>query len=187
MSCREFFKNNAENKERCKALQAIPLHSQLAWEKETASEFSPGLLTHDELLCRHVVNPQHFDPVNRAIKPTFFDDASDKGASVNRLGHTTVEAIQQGAQTRVNKTNENPPQTGPRELIGYTTVTTAEVRQISAGEPLRQGLSVYDTANFDDISHADICQLVGGKQEGKSVRAQLYQLAKSRLVLFPSA
>lgn len=184
MGCREFFQANTENKECCKALQEIPLTEQLAWEAESASEFSPGPTSHDEVLCRHVVNPTHFDPLNGTIKPNFFDDASAKGASVNRLNHTTIDAVRQNAQSRVDKTNESPPNTGARELIGYTTITVAEVRTVFSGDSSRRALGVYDTAKPDDPSHADICQLVSGKQQGKSVRAQLYQIAKNRLVRF---
>jgi hypothetical protein len=45
-------------------------------------------------------------------------------------------------------------------------------------------MAVYDTAKSNDPSHADICQLVKTKEMEKSVRVQLYWLAKDRLVLF---
>lgn len=184
MGCREFFQANTENRERCKALQDVSPDIQVAWETESASEFSPGPASHDETLCRQVLNPHHFDPVNGTIKPNFFDDASDKGASVNRLGHTTVEMLRQGAQFRVDQINANPPASGVRELIGYTTITVEEVRAVFADTPPRRALGVYDTAKQNDQSHADICQLVSGKKLGKSVRAQLFQIAKTRLVRF---
>ena len=184
MGCREFFQANAENKERCKALQAIPLTEQLAWEVETASEHSPAVVGRGEVLCRHVENPTHFDALNGTIKPNFFDDASSKGASVNRLSHTTIAAVQRCAQAKVDATNKSPPLTGLRKLIGYTTITAAEVRAVFTPTPSLRALGVYDTAKPDDPSHADICQLVSGKKQGKSVRAQLYQIAKNRLVRF---
>ena len=187
MGCREFFQANAENKERCKTLQAISPSEQLAWEGETASEHSPCVVEDDEVLCRHVENPTHFDASSRTIKPTFFDDASNKGASVNRLSHTTIAAVQQRAQAKVAATNENPPLTGVRRLIGYTTITASEVRAVFTSPSSLRALGVYDTAKPDDPSHADICQLVSGKQQGKSVRAQLYQIAKNRLMRFSSS
>jgi hypothetical protein len=184
MGCRDFFRTNTENKERCKALQEVSAITQIAWEMQSASEFSPGPVSHDEVLFRQVLNPTHFDPVNGTIKPNFFDDASDKGASVNRLGWTTIAKLRQSAQLRVNVINVNPPSTGPRELIGYTTITVSEVRSVFIDTPPRRALGVYDTAKPNDPSHADICQLVTGKRQGKSVRAQLYMLAKTRLVRF---
>ena len=184
MGCWEFFQANAGNNERCKALQLISPPEQLAWEEETASKYSPTVVGHAEVLCRHVENPTHFDELSGTIRPNFFDDASSKGASVNRLSHTTIEAVQQFAQAKVDATNQSPPNTGLRQLIGYTTITAEEVRSVFIPTGLRRALGVYDTAKPDDPSHADICQLVKGKQEGKSVRAQLYQIAKTRLVRF---
>lgn len=184
MRCCEFFQANAENTQRCKALQAISEIDQLAWETQSASALSPGPTVHDELLCRNVENPTHFDVLSGTIKPTFFDDASSKGASVNRLNHTTIAVVRRNAQSKVDVVNQNPPNTGVRKLIGYTTITVAEVRSVLTDAPARRGLGVYDTAKPNDPSHADICQLVSGKQQGKSIRAQLYQIAKNRLVRF---
>lgn len=184
MGCREFFESNLENKESCKLLQNLNSDEQLAWETESASEYSPGPVSDTEMLCRHVLHPVHFDSQNNNIKPTFFDDASGKGASVNRLQHTNIDQIRDAAQTRVETTNKNPPSTGLRQLIGYSNVTANEVRGIFTGVPSRRAMAVYDTAKSDDPSHADICQLVKSKELGKSVRAQLYLLAKSRFKLF---
>lgn len=184
MGCREFFQSNLENKEPCKLLQNLSSDEQLAWEVESASEYSPGPVSNSEELCRHVLNPVHFDPQNNSIKPSFFDDASGKGASVNRLFYTNIEQIREAAQARVDMINRNPPNTGLRQLIGYSNVTANDVRAIYTGSPSRRAIAVYDTAKSDDPSHADICQLVKSKEQGKSVRAQLYLLAKNRFKFF---
>lgn len=185
MGCRDFFQANIENNERCKVLQEVDAKEQVAWESESASEHSPGFASPDETLSRQVLNPHHFDPVSGTISPNFFDDASNKGASVNRLAHITIGHLRHNAQLRVDESNVTPPATGPRTLIGYTTLTVGEVRSIFADTtPPRRALGVYDTARHDDKSHADICQLVSGKKLGKSVRTQLFLIAKTRLVRF---
>jgi hypothetical protein len=143
------------------------------------------------MLCRQVLDPTHFDQVSGTIKPTFFDDASDKGASCHRLAHTSVEDVKGMTMARAEAMNINPPATGPRTAIGYTTFGAGEVRSIRpASSPpapiVRRGAAVYDTGLPEDGSHADVCQLVAGRQEGKSVRAQLWKLAKDRLVRFAS-
>lgn len=184
MGCREFFQENLENNERCKLLQNVPVEDQLAWETESASLYSPQPITDSEVLCRHVLNPVHFDLQSNSITPTFFDDATGKGASVNRLLHTSIDQIREAAQARVDMINKNPPKSGLRQLIGYSNVTANEVRAIYTGSPSRRAIAVYDTAKSDDPSHADICQLIKSKEQGKSVRAQLYLLAKSRFKLF---
>jgi hypothetical protein len=184
MGCREFFQENLENNERCKLLQNVSVEEQLAWETESASLYSPQPITDSEILCRHVLNPVHFDPQTNSIKPNFFEDASGKGASVNRLLYTNIEKIRKDAQARVDISNQNPPKTGLRKLIGYANVTASEVREIYTGMPPRRAMAAYDTAKSDDPSHADICQLVKTKAMEKSVRVQLYWLAKSRFTFF---
>lgn len=184
MICRDFFEANKGSKELCTALQKVPLDDQLAWEGESASPHSLGPIEDDEVFCRQVVDPTHFDKVSGTIKPNFLDDASHKGASGHRLKHTTVRTLREISEARVAKANEDPPPTGLRESIGYATVTAAEVRCVFTEPLLRRALGIYDTGREDDRSHADICQLVSGKQQGKSIRAQLFKIAKDRLVRF---
>lgn len=188
--CCKFFDENRCDKDICKKLQAFPELTQIAWESESASCHSPGVVANDELLCRQVLDPTHFDPVSGTIKPTFFDDASNKGASCHRLAHISHQAVREMADARTAAVNINPPATGSRTAIGYTTFEASEVRSIRlAASSLpavlpRRGAAVYDTGLPEDNSHADVCQLVAGRQEGKSVRAQLWKLAKDRLVRF---
>lgn len=187
--CRDFFESNRGDKEVCKKLQVLPEAKQVSWELEPASAHSPGVVANDEQLCRQVLDPTHFDSVSGTIKPTFFDDASDKGASCHRLGFASPDSVRAMTVARAEAMNVNPPATGPRTAIGYTTFGAEEVRSIRTA-PLtpaqegRRGAAVYDTALPEDVSHADVCQLVAGRQEGKSVRAQLWKLAKDRLVRF---
>lgn len=185
MTCRKFFEENKENLQRCKNLQLVAAEKQILWETELASEHSHSTVASDEVLCRQVLDPTHYDKVNGTIAPTFFDDASSKGASCHRLFLTTPEKIEELTLIRVAEQNMNPPNTGPRVAIGYAQINASEVRSVfSAIEPIRRAAAVYDTAKSDDISHADICQLISGKHEGRSVRAQLYKMAKDRLVKF---
>jgi hypothetical protein len=185
MSCRQFFDVNKENREYCKLLQEMPECQQLTWEKLSASEFSPGIVESNEELLRRVEDPTHFDSATGLIKPTFFDDASSKGASCFRLSHTTVSEIAENARKHIAEVNKNPPSTGPRTAIGYATFTANEVRKVfPASEPARRGAGVFDTGQKNDPAHADVCQLVSSKQASKSVRAQLFLIAKGRLVHF---
>ena len=189
-ACFEFFNENRGDKNVCKKIQTLPESKQAAWELESASSFSPGIVASSELLCRQVLDPTHFDRVTGTIRPTFFDDASDKGASCHRLAYTSKDTIVRMMVERTVALNINPPATGPRSVIGYTTFEAGGVRgiRIATSPPpalaMRRGAAVYDTGLPEDCSHADVCQLVSGRQEGKSVRAQLWKLAKDRLVRF---
>ena len=185
MNCCEFFESVKDNLTYCKALQTHPEDVQLSWEGESASASSPSPVISDEILVRQVIDPTHYDHVSNNIAPTFFDDASSRGASCHRIKHITIEKVKEIAEARVAIVNLDPPKTGIRRAIGFTKLSALAVRNVfPESMPNRRGSAVYDTAKSDDISHADICQLVSGKQEGKSVRAQLFMLAKERLELF---
>jgi hypothetical protein len=185
MNCREFFESVQDDTAYCRALQTHPEHIQIGWEAEPASTASPSPIVSGEVLARQVIDPTHYDTVAKNIAPTFFDDVSSRGASCHRMKHITVEKIKEMAEARVAIVNLDPPKTGIRRAIGFTKLSALEVRNVyPESSPGRRGSAVYDTAKSDDISHADICQLVSGKQEGKSVRAQLFMLAKERLELF---
>ncbi|MBK6998670.1 MAG: hypothetical protein IPH35_01380 [Rhodoferax sp.] len=185
MNCRKFFESIAGDAQYCKKLQQSPEDIQVAWEKESASEHSLLPAQDVEILARQVMDPTHYDNVTGNIAPTLFDDASSKGASCHRMGYITREKIREIAEARVSLVNQNPPSTGPRKAIGFTTLYVSEVRSVfSKTLPVRRAAGVYDTAKADDISHADICQLVSGKENGKSVRAQLFMLAMARLEVF---
>lgn len=187
MKCREFFDANLENREFCKLLQKLPEDQIVGWESCTASAHSPGVVTSNEQLCRRVEDPTHFDNVTGTIKPTFFDDASSKGASCFRLLHTTLAQIENGAREHVAEVNKSPLKSGLRIALGYTTISALDVRKIVTEDILkRRGAGVFDTALLTDPSHADICQFVSGKQAGKSIRARLWHLARDRLVTFDS-
>lgn len=185
MNCREFFEANSDDLQYCKTLQQHSETTQISWEGQSASQHSCSPVGDNELLARQVVDPTHFDKVTGTIKPTFFEDASSKGASCHRLTCINIEDVQKITEARVTLANQNPPPTGLREAIGFTLISACEVRSIrTSGAESRRGAAVYDTAKKDDSSHADICQLVSGKKEGKSVRAQLFLLTKDRLKRF---
>lgn len=184
MNCRDFFDSIRDDPDYCKKLQNQSESDQVAWESEIASEHSTEPVRNCETLVRQVIDPTHYDTVSGNIAPTFFDDASSKGASCHRTSYTTTEKIKKMAEDRVTLANQNPPKTGPRKAIGFTTLSAEEVRSIVLESAGRRGVGVYDTAKVDDVSHADICQLISGRKEGKSVRAQLFMLVRDRLEFF---
>lgn len=183
MDCGQFFAQHADDSQVCKALQIRPEAEQVGWEQQTASPHSPGPVHNSEALCRQVVDPTHYDSVTGDITPTFFNDASSRGASCHRLAHTSEEKIFEMTLARIATHSDATDPQASKKAIGYAVMQASDVRNIktSAG---RRGAGIYDTAKVDDRSHADICQLVSGKQDGKSVRAQLWELAKGALVRF---
>lgn len=191
--CQKFFEANAENNQRCKALQDFPSEVQIAWESQSASEVSPGVVTDNEQLCRHWTNPIHYDDATGTLKLTAFDDAAGIGLSVNRMAHTTLAAVGQFASARVLGWNAEHGYMPQRSLVGYSLFDAKEARQVLTNDaPARRAFGVYDTAKVPnettgqegDTSHADVCQLIAGPQAARSLRHRMRDLLAPRLTPF---
>lgn len=183
MTCRDFFTENAENSDRCKLLQQLPMEVILSFESESASEHSPGPVADDEHLWRQIINPTHFDAAANQLKVTAFSDVSDKGGSVNR-GYADYDMLYAAAQERIAELNRKKPEMNA-ELVGLVRLECAAVRSIttdinSPGLPIR-GFIVVDTALEGNESHADICQILSQRAQSRSVRSKLVDLANEYL------
>lgn len=180
MGCIEFFLENAETKEVCKLLQEKSHDEILAWETETASEFSPGPVLDEEILQRQIISPIHFDHATQKLTAMAFDDASGKGLSVNRTDYDDETLLTDAGIARVEQYNLNNDR--QREFWGLISLISSEVRAITVPTPDPapdtapiRGFAIYDTANETSKSHADICQIVK-KAQGRSVRSKLLDL-----------
>lgn len=183
MGCREFFDANVDNPKLCKDLQQLPIETQVEWESEFASEYSPGPVQDDEQLIRYWLNPTHYDPSTGLLTPTALNDMAGFGLSVNRERYLAREGVLQQAKYRVDKFNLTYPDKPARSLVGFSIFTTHEIRAVMTAGPqvVRRAMAVYDTAMSDDVSHADICQITSDAQGARSARSQLRELANSRL------
>jgi hypothetical protein len=179
MKCVEFFQQDAGNIELCKELQKLSEDVQIVWESESASPDSPGIVEDAEILARQVLDPAFYDQATGEPKPTLFEHASSVGASVNRLLHTTSDQVHEHGKARALERSDPGK---PKTYVGYVTVNAGEVRRVVTGGNAigrRRGFGIYDTALPNDTSHADVCQLVSDRAQGRSVRLQLFELAKS--------
>lgn len=174
-----------EAKEISKVLQGVEPPTQLHWESTSVHpELSPGPVHDDEVLCRPMINPVHYDTATGMLKPTAFDDCSSIGLSVDRLAHVTTERSLQKARARVTEYNARPDKKLERSLVGHTVLSVAAVRSVVALQQLqrqseletRRALGVYDTSLDGEPEHADVLQLVPGKQAGRSARRDLFEL-----------
>ncbi|WP_147376781.1 hypothetical protein [Noviherbaspirillum saxi] len=180
MDCIEFFSQNSGNKQKCKDLQKLSQEQLVGWEGESASAHSPGPVQDNEILCRQIVSPVHYDPETNSLTAAAFSDASSFGMSVNRLAHASQEYIEELGENRVFRHNQGNPEK-ERLYLGTIQFLCADVRQITVQfetdpAPLR-GFGVYDTALETDRSHADICELVHQKAHTRSIRLSLRDLA----------
>ena len=178
-SCREFFAWHACNPEIVKELQKRPAES-LLWESMTASDHSPGPIKQSEVLYRQVVQPLHVDQEKNTLRPVAFSDVANKGLSVDRLNYRSVESILDAGKKRVEAQVAANSTLDGRRLYGLAELRVDDIRSIldAAGQ---RAFAVFDTARCDNVSHADVCQLVDGKQAGRSARSKLID-AVARMV-----
>lgn len=173
MDGKEFFSQNSDNKDKCKALQAIPVETLSTWEAEGVSEISPGPISNEEEVARQIFCPLHWDEEVGKLKPNFFDDASNKGLSSDRLSHATVaEIVERGLKRQGEKDTADKPY----KYRGLASLSVSAVRNITEGD--KRLLGVFDTAQTDNASHCDICVIAAGKQASRSARAKLYEIHK---------
>lgn len=185
MTGREFFDTQKDNDEKCKLLQQMDEQVLVDWEGESVSAFSPGPVADDELLYQQVLDPTQIAPGGEGLKAMAFDVCRSHGLSTNRLAHSTMEQLIQKGKDRASGWNEKFPEKPQRTLWGFVPYKVRDIRDILCQEAGTRGLFVYDTADEDDISHAEVCQ--GGlksnsKLQARNVRSSLYLLAKQKLV-----
>ena len=124
------------------------------WENLTCSKFSPGSIQKNELLYRQIVDPVHWNSAKSECKPDAYMDCCNKGMSINRIQHDSLDELKYKANTRVNSHNLDISKPTKRKLIGFAIFKCEELRNIKLPNSNR-GFVVLDTANHDDISHGD--------------------------------
>ncbi len=178
--CLVFFQVHAENKEKVKILQTHPRLSE--FERLTASNLSPGPVGNAEELLRQIFNPLHVELDTGDLKPSAFEDAANKGMSVDRLRYREQEASFEAGYARAEVANAHArPDAPPRTLHGLAKLRAESVRALKSGDI--QCFGVYDTALADNRAHADICQLLRDKKAARSARSRLVDLAKGSIAL----
>ena len=177
--CMAFFKLNSNKPDLVKLLQKSPAAE--AWEKLTASEHSPGPVNDEETLCRQIFSPIHVDADTQQLKPTAFDDASNKGLSTDRLAFCDLEAVKTTGVRRAEESNQGLSADKQRALHSVALINTRDIRLITYD--IKRAFGVYDTGLPHNQFHADVCQLAIGKQAGRSVRSKLIDLAKVEIIL----
>ena len=175
--CEEFFEKHADCDEKVKELQKLP--EALAWEKISASPHSPGIVNPGEVLGRQVTHPTFYDENKQKIKPSWFDDATSRGMSTDRLAYTTTRDIADRAIARAAKWNTDNPTKPPRTFHSIGKLAVDDVRSLTFEST--QAFAIYDTALKTNVAHADIC-LVAASKEARSLRVSLYEMAETIFV-----
>jgi hypothetical protein len=179
-ACSEFFERHSVDKDKVKALSVIG--DRFDWERnQTASVHSPGLVADTEIICRQLHSPIYIDASTGKLKPTAFDDISNKGFSTDRLAHSSAEAIVESGRSRASHYNATcADESKRRSLIALAHLECSAIRnhRVAGG----QALGIYDTAMSENIAHADLCAMFVDKQSLRSSRAFLFDLARVELL-----
>lgn len=182
MDCLEFFDTHTHDVQKCVSLQKHSIETLISWEAQSASKFSPSVVGDDEILARQIMSPLHFDVETNKFTAAAFSDVKDKGGSVNRLAHTSEADVNEALAARVEKKNEYSA--NRTEAWGVLHLNCGDIRSLvttmDSDVPLR-GFGVYDTALENDVSHADICQMLPEGGRARSLRKELLNLANRTL------
>lgn len=173
--CEEFFELNATNEKKVAELQKV--EDAAAWQKLCASKYSPGIVLPEESIVRHITHPTFIQTETQKIKPTWFNDVTNRGFSSDRINHTTLAAVADRARRRADEWNAKNQDKEPRTFHSLGKLEVARLRGIERDG--RPALGIYDTALEDNAAHADVCQLIpDSRQTERSVRYEMYDMAQ---------
>ena len=127
----------------------------LEWEQVKTSKYSPGIVKNDETVVRQIFSPIHVDEETGEVKTAAFDDASNKGLSVNRLAHASPEDIHQSGEKKADTDRKSGKE--DRAYLGFVEADVEKIR--SDLEDNTRVFTVYDTALKKAIHHGDVCTI----------------------------
>ncbi|KEA51447.1 hypothetical protein DT73_17180 [Mangrovibacter sp. MFB070] len=168
---------------KCKELSK-EYDSSLSLEKETVSEYSPGIISNEEYVCRQVFSPIHYDSDTGEIKSAAFDDVTNKGLSVNRLSCLDEAGIHQLGITKAENDNVRKGNS-ERVYLGFAKSNVNEIRRIidkfEDSDKEKRIFAVYDSSLADVPSHADICQIEHNQCSSSLGKKATNMLRRARL------
>ncbi|WP_207678754.1 hypothetical protein [Desulfonema magnum] len=165
MDCKKI----ASESSKCKAYRSEA--EDCICEKESVSKYSPCAVQDNEDLIRQIYSPIHVDEDGR-LKPLAFEDASNRGMSVNKKNYISKEELE-GKISKKLKIDENRGK--KRSCKGVAIAKCSEIRGLKQKEKDSETrlFCIYDTATDKDKSHADICQAISGRKAGSKARYEL--------------
>lgn len=181
MKAKQFFEENSGSPDKVKKLQEQP--ERYDWELSSSSCFSPGPVSNSELLYRQAPSPLFYDDETGKLKPTAFDEVFNRGCSVDRGSHSSIDDIYRRGAQRVEKFNTDNPDKPRRSFSAVAELTCAEIRAHTVDGA--QAVGVYDTALETNVSHAELCQIIADTKANKrSVRTHLFEIARTSSISF---
>lgn len=147
-------------------------------ELTSCSQYSPGLIVDGEVLARQIFSPIHIDLTTGKVVPAAFADVKN-GLSVNRIAHITKNDL---VQLGINKAQSDGIKGKERDFLGVVEIDSLTVRQLCDDD--KRLFCMIDTANDNDVSHADIIQNTESHSASKfkKWRKALYSAFSTKLI-----
>lgn len=135
-------------------------------------------MNNEEFVYRQAPSPLFYDSLTGKLTPTAFDEVFNRGCSVDRESHASIDEIYQRGFERVKKYNAENPEKPERIFSAVAKLSCAEVRSHVLNGVRSMG--IYDTALEENRSHAEICQLSQpSKASKRSIRSHLFSIAQT--------
>jgi len=149
-----------------------------ACERKSVSPYSPSPVEDGEPLLRLIFSPIHINDETGEVMPAAFSDVSDKGLSINRRNHASLEQIDEygHAKARSDKANGKS-----RQYLGSVQALCGDIRALSEDEA--RLFCVYDTAVEENTAHGDVCQ---ARLEGKAKDKRTRKLLREQFTKIPA-
>ncbi len=179
-ACRLSFKKFDQLKERVSEIDR--LHPNCGCQSTSVSQFSPGVVSDDEVLIRLVIAPIHG---TSAPKPAALQTAETHGLSVFRKKYVSDTELRKRAEELVSNAREGRPKSPESAgLMSVIEMYAGIIRSCSVPVESTPSFCVYDTAEHDIPSHAEAFQRMHDVQIAiKSLRrTALFNLVKSGFV-----
>lgn len=155
-----------------RALVAKGYETALAWEQQSASEHSPGIVKNPERV-RHTFSAPQIN--GDQATPAAFSSVASMGMSADRCDHATAD------ETRARLSHH----------VGHAEYGAEELRAMRDAQNMgdKQLVGVYDTALPNNVAHADVFQICrkSGKYPEFTIKELLFKLTKGRLVFWKTA
>ncbi len=150
-------------------------------ELQTTSPYSPGTIKNEEQLTRFIFSPVHVNSKNGKVKPSAFSHISSMGCSVQREDVASTNELNNWLHSYLTKNNNH-------QWMGTLTSFTKTVREINPNNSENRVIAVYDTAEPNNLAHAELFQTEHVIEDADSIelRAELLKNFSNGILTKPT-
>ena len=176
--CRDVNRDTQDDPQRADKLSAVS--PTCGCEKFRTSQYSPGVVSNDEMLTRFVFSPVHVSKKNGGVLPALFNQVHTSGCSVQRDSIANNSEITTFVSTFLGAGQD-------RVWMGVVSAACQAVRNIKIEDKGERVLCVFDTAEKGNPAHGEVCRArVIEEADRAELRNHLYKAFNSTAVIAPN-